>query len=369
MSRHIQKAAVIGSGTMGSGIAALLAGVGIPVVLLDIAAKGTAPGDPPEERSAIALGNLQTMLKSRPPQLFAPADRDRITPGNLDDDLALLADVDWVIEAIVENLAIKQDLMARLETACKPSAIISTNTSGLPVAAVAEGRGDDFKRRFMGTHFFNPPRYLKLLEIIPHPQTDPDVLAFMRAFGTNVLGKGVVVCKDTPNFIANRFISVAGTFTLNYALDHGYSVDEVDALTGPLIGRPKTGTFRLYDLIGADIMAARQCQPVPRHPRRRSRAKCWPTPGRMRWWLAWWSAAGSATSPARVFTERVDLPDGSKEFWTLDLTTSSTIRRSKCALTAWGSSANWKTRARASRRWSTPTTAPRSSYGICTPST
>ena len=320
MSRRIQKAAVIGSGTMGSGIAALLAGVGIPVVLLDISAPGTAPGDPPEKRSAVALGNLQTMLKSRPPQLYIADDRDRITPGNLEDDLALLADVDWVIEAIVENLAIKQDLMSRLEAVCKPSAIISTNTSGLPVAAVADGRSDDFKRRFMGTHFFNPPRYLKLLEIIPHPQTDPDLLAFMRAFGTNVLGKGVVVCKDTPNFIANRFISVAGTFTLNYALDHGYSVDEVDALTGPLIGRPKTATFRLYDLIGADIMQHVNANLYPAIPADESRkvlahAETNAVVAGMveRGWLGNKSGQG--------FYKRVDQPDGSKEFWTLDLLT------------------------------------------------
>ena len=155
---------------------------------------------------------------------------------------------------IVENLAIKQGLMARLEAVRKPHAIVSTNTSGLRINAIAEGRSDDFKRHFLGTHFFNPPRYLKLLEIIPHTLTDPGVLDFMMDYGENILGKGVVLCKDTPNFIANRFISLSGTFGVNYALDHGYTVEEVDNLTGPLIGRPKTATFRLNDLVGTDIM-------------------------------------------------------------------------------------------------------------------
>ncbi len=254
MSYQLRKAAVIGSGTMGSGIAALLAGVGVPVVLLDIPAKDSAPDDPPDRRNAVVLNNLEAMKKSRPAQLFHPGDLDLITPGNLEDNLDLLADADWIVEAIVENLPIKQDLMAKIEAVRKPSAIVSTNTSGLRIEAIAEGRSDDFKRHFLGTHFFNPPRYLKLLEIIPHPMTGADVLRFMADYGANVLGKGVVLCKDTPNFIANRFISLSGTFVVNYALEHGYTVSEVDNLTGPLIGRPKTATFRLFDLIGTDIM-------------------------------------------------------------------------------------------------------------------
>jgi 3-hydroxyacyl-CoA dehydrogenase len=254
MFYHVRQAAVIGSGTMGSGIAALLAGVGVQVVLLDIPAKDTTPGDPPARRNAVVLNNLKTMQNSRPAQLFHPNDLDLITPGNLDDDLTLVRDADWIIEVIVENLPVKQGLMARLEDVRKPDAIISTNTSGLSINAIAEGRSDEFKRHFLGTHFFNPPRYLKLLEIIPHDLTDPAILDFMIAYGTNVLGKGVVLCKDTPNFIANRFISISGTFGVNYALDHGYTVAEVDNLTGPLIGRPKTASFRLNDLVGTDIM-------------------------------------------------------------------------------------------------------------------
>jgi 3-hydroxyacyl-CoA dehydrogenase len=145
--------------------------------------------------------------------------------------------------------------MARIEAVRKSGSIVSTNTSGIPIKDIAEGRSDDFKAHFLGTHFFNPPRYLKLLEVIPHEQTKSEVVEFMKEFGTRALGKGVVICKDTPNFIANRFISVVGAYTLNYALDNGYTIEEVDRLTGPTIGHPKSATFRLYDLVGIDVMA------------------------------------------------------------------------------------------------------------------
>ena len=255
MSYQIRKAAVIGSGTMGSGIAALLAGVGIPVVMLDIPAKDTKPGDPPEARNAIVLKNFAAMQKSRPAQLYSQADAELITLGNLEDDLDRIADADWIIEVIVERLDIKQGLMEKLETVRRPGAIVSTNTSGLSINAIAEGRSEEFQRHFLGTHFFNPPRYLKLLEVIPHEKTDPELLDFMTNFSRRVLGKGVVLCKDTPNFIANRFISIVGSYTIAYAIENGYTVAEVDSLTGPLIGRPKTATFRLNDLVGNDVLA------------------------------------------------------------------------------------------------------------------
>ncbi len=255
MIDRIRKAGVIGSGTMGSGIAALLAGVGVQVILLDIPARDTQPGDPPEKRNALVLKNIEAMGQSRPAQLYHPADRALITPGNLEDDLGRLEDADWIIEVVVERLDIKQNLMEKLEAVRQPEAIVSTNTSGLSIHAIADGRSEDFQRHFLGTHFFNPPRYLKLLEVIPHTQTDPALVDFMVEYGTNVLGKGVVVCKDTPNFIANRFISLVGSYTMGYALDHGYTVLEVDNLTGPLIGRPKTATFRLNDLVGNDVLA------------------------------------------------------------------------------------------------------------------
>jgi 3-hydroxyacyl-CoA dehydrogenase len=252
---QIRTAAVIGSGTMGSGIAALLAGVGIETLLLDLPAPDTAPGDLRDQRDGIARAGLAALRRARPPALFSADDLALIDTGNIEDDLDRLAAVDWVIEVVVERLEVKRDLMARLAAAVGPQTIISTNTSGLSIRAIAAGLGPDFTRRFLGTHFFNPPRHLYLLELIPHPQTDPTLIDEMQDFMTRRLGKGVVLCEDTPNFIANRFLSMNSAQAINYALNHGYTVAEVDALTGPLIGRPKTATFNLYDLVGFDVMA------------------------------------------------------------------------------------------------------------------
>lgn len=271
MIDHIRKAAVIGSGTMGGGIAALLAGIGVDTLLLDIPAKDTQPGDSPAKRNAIVANNLKTLQKMRPAQMFSDADLSRIRIGNIDDDLEKTADADWVIEVIVERLDVKQNLMGKLAEIVKPNAIISSNTSGLQINKIAEGLGHDFTRRFMGTHFFNPPRYLRLLEVIPHADTDPAAIAFMMDFGTRMLGKEVVLCKDTPNFIGNRFMSMSGMQAMNYAVDHDYTVEEVDAITGPLIGRPNTATFRLNDLVGFDIAVgvARNLYPaIPDDPQR-----------------------------------------------------------------------------------------------------
>lgn len=253
MNYQIKKAAVIGSGTMGGGIAALLAGIGVEVLLLDIPAKDTNPGDSPKKRNAIVAKNLKTLQKMRPAQLLIKEDMERISIGNLDDDLHKLEDRDWVIEVVVERLDIKQSLMAKVAEAIGPQTIVTTNTSGLPIHDIAEHLDEDFTRRFMGTHFFNPPRYLHLLEVIPHSNTDPELVAFMQEFGSTKLGKGVVIAKDTPNFIGNRFMSMTGMQAMNYALDHELTVEEVDAITGPLIGRPKTATFNLNDLVGFDI--------------------------------------------------------------------------------------------------------------------
>lgn len=246
MTYEIKKVGVIGSGTMGAGIAALLAGIDVPVVLLDIPAKEGKP-------NAIVEKNLKALTKAKPPQLYHQPDLDLLIPGNLDDDLQRLADCDWIIEVIVERLDIKQSLMEKLEKIRKPGAIVSSNTSGLSINAIAEGRSEEFQQHFLGTHFFNPPRYLKLLEIIPHEKTDPALVDFMFTFGTEALGKGCVLCKDTPNFIGNRFMSISGMMAANYAVDNGYTVEEVDAITGPLIGRPKSATFRLNDVVGVDI--------------------------------------------------------------------------------------------------------------------
>ncbi len=253
MAYSIRKAAVIGSGTMGGGIATLLAGVGIDITLLDIPAKGTQPGDKPAKRNAIVTDNLKKLQSSRPPQVFTASDVERIHVGNIDDNLDMVSDADWIIEVIVERLDVKRSLMAKLAEVVRPDAIITSNTSGIPIKAIADGLGADFSRRFMGTHFFNPPRHLRLLEVIPNENTDPELVKFMVDFGTRVLGKGVVVCNDRPNFIGNRFMSIGGSQVVNYAVENGFTVEEVDALTGPLIGRPKTATFRLTDLVGLDI--------------------------------------------------------------------------------------------------------------------
>lgn len=262
MTYRIDRVAVIGAGTMGAAIAAHLANAGIPSVLLDIVPRELTPEEEakgltledPQVRNRIVRQGWERCLKARPPNLFTADRADYVTLGNLEDNFDWVGEADWIIEAVVERLDIKQQIMARIDEVRKPGSIVSTNTSGIPIHQIAEGRSDDFQAHFLGTHFFNPPRYLKLLEIIPHERTLPEVLDFMKEFATRTLGKGVVVCKDRPNFIANRFFSVTGAYIINYALDHGYTVKEVDTLTGPVIGRPKTATFRLLDLVGLDVM-------------------------------------------------------------------------------------------------------------------
>ena len=271
MSFQIKKAAVIGSGAMGGGIASLLAGVGIETLLLDIPPPDSAVDDGAKVRNAVVNRNLKALQRMRPAQLYSADDLANIRVGNIEDDLDKVADADWVIEVIVENLNIKRGLMARLVELVKDDAIVSSNTSGIPIHQIAESLPDNFTRRFLGTHFFNPPRYLRLLEIIPHAGTDPAIADFMLRFGAERLGKGTVLCKDTPNFIGNRFMSLAGMQATNFALDHGYTVEEVDALTGPLIGRPKTATFNLNDLVGFDIavgVARNLYDAIPEDPAR-----------------------------------------------------------------------------------------------------
>lgn len=257
MKRNIQRVGIIGAGTMGAGIAAHLANVGINVVLLDIVTPGLSDSEigEPAARNRLVTTLFSRMKKSRPASLATPDKADLIQIGNIEDDFNLLSECDWIIEVIIEKLQPKQALMERVEGILKEGAIVSSNTSGIPIASIAEGRSERFRASFLGTHFFNPPRYLKLLELIPGPDTDAEVLDFMFEFGTNVLGKGAIICKDTPNFIANRFIAVAGSHAVEYAFQNGYSVAEVDALSGPIVGRPKTGTFRLTDLVGIDVMS------------------------------------------------------------------------------------------------------------------
>jgi 3-hydroxyacyl-CoA dehydrogenase len=255
MERKIRKVAVIGAGVMGAGIAAHLANVGVPSLLLDIVPEGA------EDRNVLAKRGRDGLLKQKPAALYSPQDIALIEAGNLEDDLHRLAEVDWVIEAVVENLKIKQGLFEKLEHVIRPGTIVSSNTSGLSIGAMVEGRSLEFRQNFLGTHFFNPPRYMKLLEIIPGPDTKQEVIDFMAQFAEKKLGKGVVFCKDTVNFIANRIGTYGLMVTVQEMLKRGLGVDEVDALTGPVIGRPKSATFRTLDIVGLDtfIHVANNC--------------------------------------------------------------------------------------------------------------
>jgi 3-hydroxyacyl-CoA dehydrogenase len=246
----IRRAAVLGAGTMGSRIAAHLANAGIPTLLLDLVPKGEAA----EPRSRLAKGALDALAKAKPAAFYEPSLAALITPGNFEDDLAKLAGCDWVIEAVAENLAIKTALLARVVPHLAPHALLTTNTSGLPVAQIAAGLAAH-RDRFFGTHFFNPPRYMRLLEVIPTAETDPAVVAAFAAFADRNLGKQVVVANDTPNFIANRIGITVMFSAAALMLEQGLTIEEVDALTGSGLGWPRTGTFRLADMVGIDIPA------------------------------------------------------------------------------------------------------------------
>jgi len=257
MPRKIRSAAVIGSGIMGGGIAALLAGAGIKTLLLDIVPpnlKAKEKNDP-LARNRIVKAGLDAALATRPALFMSPRDPERITIGNLEDDFAKIADCDWIVEVVVENLKIKQDLFKRIEPVRKKGTIVSSNTSGIPLKAMSEGRSKEFKQHFLGTHFFNPVRYMKLLEIIPGEETLSEILEFMADFGERILGKGIVWAKDTPNFVGNR-IGVQGMVkAMQLMLEEGVSIPEVDAVFGPATGRPRTGMFKTADLVGLDTLA------------------------------------------------------------------------------------------------------------------
>ncbi|MEH6987092.1 3-hydroxyacyl-CoA dehydrogenase/enoyl-CoA hydratase family protein [Cytobacillus firmus] len=258
--QQIKKAAVLGSGVMGSGIAAHLANIGIPTLLLDIAPRELTDAEKAKGltlenkavRNRISEGNRQKLLKQKPAPLTSKKNMALIEAGNFEDDMERLKDVDWIIEVVVENLSIKKQVFEKVDRHRKPGSIVSSNTSGISVEAMSEGRSEDFQKHFLGTHFFNPPRYLKLLEVIPTKNTSSEVLSFMKQFGEDVLGKGVVEAKDTPNFIANRIGTYGLLVTVQEMLKGGYSVGEVDSITGPLIGRPKSATFRTLDVVGLD---------------------------------------------------------------------------------------------------------------------
>jgi 3-hydroxyacyl-CoA dehydrogenase len=243
----IQQAAVLGAGTMGVRIAAHLANAGIPVVLLDLA------GDP--AKGGVAGAALEALSRAKPAAFYDPANIKLIQPGTFDHDLARLSKCDWVIEAVTENLAIKQELLAKITPFLKPGAILTTNTSGLPVASIASQLPSELRRSWFGTHFFNPPRYMRLLEVISTPESDPAAIAAIADFADRRLGKTVVYARDTPNFIANRIGVYVMTQAIELMQEQGLTVEEVDVLTGSALGWPRTGIFRLSDMVGLDILA------------------------------------------------------------------------------------------------------------------
>jgi 3-hydroxyacyl-CoA dehydrogenase len=263
---RIEKAAVLGAGTMGAQIAAHLANAGVPTLLLDIAPRELTPDEQAKgltldssevrnrtARNRIARNGLEAAKNAKPAAFFTPDNAALVTTGNFDDDLTKLKDRDLIIEAVVENLDIKRSLFERVEQHRRPGSIVASNTSGIPIHLLAEGRSDDFKQHFLGVHFFNPPRYLHLVEIIRTEWTKPEVSCFLYGFLDERLGKGVVPAKDRPNFIANRIGTFGALCTIKTMLGDGYSIEEVDKMTGPAMGRPKSATFRTFDLVGLDV--------------------------------------------------------------------------------------------------------------------
>src|ERR1700730_12580442 len=259
----INNVAVLGAGTMGARIAAHLANAGIHCWLLDVApseltpeekARGRALTDP-RVRNRIVRAGLEAAQKARPAAFFTPATANRITIGNFEDNLAWCAQADWIVEVVAERLAIKRSLLQKVAAHRRPGTIVTTNTSGLPIHQIAQGFDDDFQRHWAGTHFFNPPRYMKLVELLSGPATSPEVLDALTDFCDRRLGKGVVRAKDTPNFIANRIGTFSMLTSLSLMTRFGMSIEEVDACTGPAIGWPKSATFRTADIVGLDVLA------------------------------------------------------------------------------------------------------------------
>lgn len=253
MKSDFQRAAVLGAGVMGSGIAAHLAGAGLDVLLLDIVPPDN-PAAPPARRNAFAQGGKDKALKAKPAAFFSPRDAERITVGNLEDDLAQAGQCDLVIEVVKEDVSVKRALFQRLEPLLAPNTIVTSNTSGLPIALLMEGSGESMRRRFLVTHFFNPVRYMKLLEVVAGQDTDPAIVKKVARFGEEVLGKGIVYGKDTPNFVANRIGVFAMMHLIKLAVDGGYTVEEIDAIFGVPMARPKSAVFRTADVVGLDTI-------------------------------------------------------------------------------------------------------------------
>ncbi|MBS1593191.1 MAG: 3-hydroxyacyl-CoA dehydrogenase/enoyl-CoA hydratase family protein [Bacteroidetes bacterium] len=315
-TRKIKKVAVLGSGVMGSRIAMHFANIGLPVVLLDIVPRDASEEDlkKPAVRNKIANDSLAFALKSNPSPIYDKAFASRVTTGNFDDNMSWIKDCDWVIEVVVENLDIKKKVFEQVEKYRKPGTLITSNTSGIPIHLMAEGRSADFQAHFCGTHFFNPPRYLRLLEIIPTATTNQEVIDFLMNYGDVFLGKQTVLCKDTPAFIANRVgvFSIAAVIKLMQEMD--LTVDEVDAITGTLIGKPKSATFRTTDVVGLDTMIKVMKGAYDNLPNDEMRdvmqVPSWiMTMNENKWW---------GDKSGQGFFKKTKTPEGKKSFSTLD---------------------------------------------------
>ena len=262
MFPKIRKVAVLGAGLMGSGIAAHLANAGISSLMLDIVPPALSDDEKkkglteksPAFRNRFALKGLEGIRKSSPSLIYSQKDLARIAIGNFDDDFAKIAECDWIVEVVIENLAIKRALYAKIEALWKPGVVVSSNTSGISIAQMMEGRGTEFRRHFFVTHFFNPVRYMKLLEMVAGEDTDPEIFAGMAAFGERVLGKGIVYGKDTPNFVGNRVGVFAMMHAMHAMIEDGLTIEEVDKILGPAMGRPKSAAFGTTDLVGLDTL-------------------------------------------------------------------------------------------------------------------
>jgi 3-hydroxyacyl-CoA dehydrogenase len=300
----INSVAVLGAGTMGAQIALHCANAGIPALLLDMT---------PE----LAREGLEKARRLKPDPQFTPDVHRLIATGGFEDGLARLATVDWIIEAVIERLDVKQQLFARVDQVRKPNTVVSSNTSGIPISALAEGRSESFRRHFLGTHFFNPPRYLRLLEVIPTADTDPAVTAGIAAFADHHLGKGVVIAKDTPNFIGNHIALYGVVRTLEAVASGRYTIEEVDAITGPALGRPRSATFRTMDMAGIDVLAHVMRNLAERLPDEADRA-AFAMPGFLQKML---DKGLIGEKAGRGFYERRKSESGESEIWTLDLET------------------------------------------------
>ncbi len=309
--RIIKKAAVLGSGIMGAGIACHLANAGFEVLLLDLKSEGE------KNPNKIADENLKNSIKSNPSPIYLKEFARRIRTGNFEDHMKEIAHCQWVIEVVVEKLEVKKKVFEQVEKFRKPGTLITSNTSGIPIHLMIEGRSEDFQKHFCGTHFFNPPRYLRLLELIPTPKTDSEVIEFLSEFGEKYLGKTPVICKDTPAFIANR-IGVFGIMSLFHLVENGsYSVEEIDKLTGPVIGRPKSATFRTCDVVGLDTLV-HVANGLKENLKKDEAARYFELPGYIRKmienkWL------GSKTKQG--FYKKVKKENGESEIQALDLKT------------------------------------------------